>query len=228
MMRSGSGAPFPDLPPTGQAPAAEAGQEGEGIASQSREGSAFPTPMDQDAMLRLRDMHLAPYIKLATGLIGKPRRSGGNMFRHQLDTMTILMDYGYIDSVLLKASVIHDLLEDIPDFDRDLILSIDRESTAVYKLVLEVTRRPIESKADFLARIRDFGSPRARVLKCADRISNMISLGYVTDVQFARRYTDETETYIFPIARLADARMLAELEELVATRRESLARRFEI
>jgi len=184
--------------------------------------------MDVDAMLRLKEMHLAPYMQLATALIGKRRRSGGNMFRHQIDTFGILMDYGYIDSVLLKASMVHDLLEDVPGFDRDLLLEIDEESPDVYKLVLEVTRRPIETKADFLERIRAFGSDKARVLKSADRISNMISLGYVTDVAFVRRYTDETEKLVFPIAELADGRMLDELRELVATRREYLARRFEI
>jgi (p)ppGpp synthase/HD superfamily hydrolase len=184
--------------------------------------------MDVDDMLRLKQMHLAPYMQLATALIGNLRRSGGNMFRHQLDTMAILIDYGYIDSVLLKASIVHDLIEDVPGFDRDRILEIDDESAEVLKLVLEVTRRPIEVKAEFLARIRDFGSDKARVLKSADRISNMISLGYVTDVEFVRRYTDETESQVFPIAELADERMLAELKDLVATRREYLARMFEI
>ena len=56
----------------------------------------------------------------------------------------------------------------------------------------------------------------------------MISLGYVTDIEFVRRYTDETEKQVFPIAELADERMLDELKELVETRREYLARRFEI
>jgi GTP pyrophosphokinase len=184
--------------------------------------------MDKDDMLRLKRMHLAPYMQLATALIGNLRRSGGNMFRHQLDTMAILIDYGYIDSILLKASVIHDLIEDVPGFDRDRILEIDDESAEVYKLVLEVTRRQIETKAEFLERIREFGSDKARVLKSADRISNMISLGYVTDVEFVKRYTDETENLIFPIAALADERMLGELKELVATRREYLSRMFEI
>jgi len=184
--------------------------------------------MDESSMRRLREIHLAPYIQLATSLIGKPRRSGGNMFRHQLDTMSILMDYGYIDSILLKASVIHDLIEDIPDTDRDYILSIDKESADVYRLVLEVTRRPIETKVEFLARIREFGSMRAKVLKSADRISNMISLGYVTDVGFIQRYTDETENHVVPIARLVNQRMLAELKDLVTTRREYLSRQFEI
>jgi GTP pyrophosphokinase len=189
---------------------------------------AVPAPagdpsMAEDAMIRLKKMHLAPYIQLATSLIGKRRRSGGNMFRHQIDTMAILMDYGYIDSILLKASVIHDLLEDLPDFDRDLLLEIDDEAPEVYKLVLEVTRRPVESKAEFLGRILEYGSARSQVLKCADRISNMISLGYVTDVEFVRRYTDETEQAIFPMADRADPRMAAELRELVTTRREILA-----
>ena len=184
--------------------------------------------MDLDDMLRLKEMHLAPYMQLATALIGNRRRSGGNMFRHQIDTFGILIDYGYIDSVLLKASVIHDLIEDVPGFDRDRILEIDDESSDVFKLVLEVTRRPIETKVEFLARICDYGSSKARVLKSADRISNMISLGYVTDVEFVRRYTDETENQVFPIAELADGRMLDELKELVETRREYLSRRFEI
>jgi len=184
--------------------------------------------MDKDDMLRLKRMHLAPYMQLATALIGNLRRSGGNMFRHQLDTMAILIDYGYIDSILLKASVIHDLVEDVPGFDRNLILEIDEESAEVLKLVLEVTRRPIETKAEFLTRIREFGSDKSRVLKSADRISNMISLGYVTDVEFVKRYTDETENLIFPIAALADQRMLKELVELVTTRREYLSRMFEI
>ena len=182
--------------------------------------------MAQDDMLRLKNMHLAPYIQLASILIGKRRRSGGNMFRHQIDTLGILMDYGYIDSVLLKASVIHDLLEDVPDFDRDRILAIDDESGEVFKLVLEVTRRPVESKPEFLTRILQYGSESALVLKTADRISNMISLGYATAVEFIKRYTDETEAYIYPIAAKANREMLAELSELVATRRDLLERCF--
>ncbi len=190
--------------------------------------SPRPETMAQEEMIRLKSMHLAPYIQLATALIGKRRRSGGNMFRHQIDTFGILMDYGYIDSVLLKAAVIHDLVEDVPDLDRDRILEIDDESQAVYQLVLEVTRRPVEPKHAFLTRILEYGSPRALVLKSADRISNMISLGYTTDVAFIRRYADETEQFVYPIAQKANKEMLDELVELVATRREFLARCFEI
>ncbi|MDR3167384.1 MAG: hypothetical protein LBT93_05525 [Treponema sp.] len=176
--------------------------------------------MTTEEMLRLKGTHLAPYIQLATVLIGKTREGGGNMFRHQLDTMATLIDYGYIDSVILKASVIHDVLEDIPDFNHNLITSIDYESPAVYDLVLEVTRFPGETKAEFLTRILEGGSRNAKVLKVADRISNMISLGFVINPEFINRYTEETVHYIFPIAEEVDKTMFSELQSLVESRRK--------
>ena len=84
--------------------------------------------MNHNEMLMLKGIYLAPYMQIATVLIGKQRHAGGNMFRHQLDTMAILLDYGYIDSVLLKASVIHDVIEDVPDFNHNEILQVDSES----------------------------------------------------------------------------------------------------
>ena len=91
--------------------------------------------MNHNEMLMLKGIYLAPYMQIATVLIGKQRHAGGNMFRHQLDTMAILLDYGYIDSVLLKASVIHDVIEDVPDFNHNEILQVDSESGQVLGFV---------------------------------------------------------------------------------------------
>ena len=176
--------------------------------------------MTTEEMIRLRETHLAPYMQLATVLIGKTREGGGNMFRHQLDTMAILVDYGYIDSVLLKASIVHDVIEDIPDFNHNRLFSIDYEGPSVYALVQEVTRRQNETKAEFLTRIYDAGSLNAKILKVADRISNMISLGFVNNIEFVIRYTDETERYIFPIAETVNPFMLIELQWLAESRRK--------
>jgi (p)ppGpp synthase/HD superfamily hydrolase len=178
--------------------------------------------MNTQDMLVLKGIYLAPYMQLATALIGKERHAGGNMFRHQIDTMGTLIDYGYIDSVLLKAAVIHDVLEDIPDFNRNQILEIDSESGQVYDLVMEVTKLEGQSKPDYLKRIIQKGSHKAKVLKCADRISNMISLGFVTDPNFIERYCDETELYIFPIALEVNFDMYQELIQLVISRRQYL------
>lgn len=178
--------------------------------------------MDDLNMNQLGKMRIAPYMQLATALIGKARHAGGNMFRHQMDTLAILIDYGYIDSVLLKASVVHDTVEDIEDFDRNLIVKADKEGQAVLDLVLEVTRREDEDKKQFLKRILRSGSPKAKILKCADRISNMISLGYVTDPKFIERYCDETEYFLLPMALEVDYNMYQELIELIRTRRRYL------
>ncbi len=178
--------------------------------------------MDDLNMNQLGKMRIAPYMQLATALIGKARHAGGNMFRHQMDTLAILIDYGYIDSVLLKASVVHDTVEDIEDFDRNLIVKADKEGQAVLDLVLEVTRREDEDKKQFLKRILRSGSPKAKILKCADRISNMISLGYVTDPKFIERYCDETEYYLLPMALEVDFNMYNELISLLMTRRRYL------
>ena len=174
-------------------------------------------------MFHLKSTFLAPYIQLATALIGKTREGGGNMFRHQLDTMATLIDYGYIDSVLLKAAVVHDLIEDVPDFNRNLLLQADYESADVYELVMEVTRGLEESKPAFLTRVLEAGSRNAKILKVADRISNMISLGFVINTEFIHRYTEETIQYVFPIAERVDKAMFSELQSLVESRRKYIS-----
>ncbi|MCR4790501.1 MAG: hypothetical protein K5839_05425 [Treponemataceae bacterium] len=181
-----------------------------------------PNQMDSQHMIQLKNIFLAPYMQISTMLIGKARHAGGNMFRHQMDTLAILIDYGYIDSVLLKASVVHDTVEDIPNFDKNMIINVDSEGQQVLDLVMEVTRREDEDKKAFLKRILDTGSQKAKILKCADRISNMISLGFVTDPKFIERYCDETEFFLLPMALEIDYNMYQELIDLIVTRRRYL------
>jgi (p)ppGpp synthase/HD superfamily hydrolase len=165
---------------------------------------------------------LAPYIVKAMALIGVGRRAGSNMFRHQIGTLAILLDYKTADPVLLKASVIHDLFEDaatMPGVTESEISQIDSDGRAVYELVMEVTIRIVgdvrEPKAEYLCRIMQEGSPRAKLLKLADRISNLTSLGYLYDVGFVKRYLAETRTCILPYAHEVNPDMFRELSDLV-------------
>ena len=174
---------------------------------------------------------MAPYIVKAMALIGVKRRAGSNMFRHQISTMGILLDYKIVDPVLLKAAVIHDLFEDaagLPGVSEEEISRIDADGPAVYALVMEVTHRGgdlREPKADYLLRIMRNGSARARVLKLADRISNITALGFVHDVAFVSRYLNETRTYILPYAEKVNRDMLRELSDLVENREKQLVAR---
>jgi GTP pyrophosphokinase len=173
----------------------------------------------------LRNLTLAPYIVKAMALIGVKRRGGSNMFRHQLSTMAILLDYKIMDPVLLKASVIHDLFEDastMPGVSEEEIIRLDADGPAVYALVREVTLRGVgggkEAKAEYLLRIMRTGSANARTLKLADRISNLTALGFVHDRAFVRRYLDETREYILPYAEHVNRDMFRELSDLVENR----------
>lgn len=173
---------------------------------------------------KLKNLVLAPYIVKATALIGKQRGVGGNQFRHALATMAILIDYKLIDDyVLLKAAVIHDLLEDVPETDEKELRQIDDQANQVIDLVLEVTRRKGMSKATFLKNILEKGSRSAKILKVADRISNLTDLHRD---QYSRKkmeeYLNQTEKYILPMALEVNPNMAIELTDLIEKRRKQM------
>ena len=177
----------------------------------------------------LRKVILAPYITKATALIGVRRKSGSNMFRHQISTLGILLDYKMTDPVLLKASVIHDLFEDgahLPGVMEEEIRRLDTDGPAVYELVMEVSIRRVngekEPKAEFLQRIMKTGSSQAKILKLADRISNLFALGFVHESDFIRKYLQETKAFILPYAQAVNPDMFIELSDLVKSREKML------
>jgi (p)ppGpp synthase/HD superfamily hydrolase len=163
----------------------------------------------------LKNLVLAPYILKATALISISRKVGGNQFRHSFSTLGILLDYKYFkDSILLKASLLHDLLEDLPETQVDVV-----------NLVLEVTKVREESKLQYLQRVLENGSRYAKILKCADRISNLTDLHRDTHPdQKISDYLNQTEQYILPMAGQVNADMVIELTDLIARRRDILRR----
>jgi (p)ppGpp synthase/HD superfamily hydrolase len=186
--------------------------------------------MQPDWVRQLSRIRLAPYICKARALIGVPRIGGENMFRHQMMTLTVLLDYLIIDSVLLKAAIIHDIAEDawdLPGLSREEIASIDAEGAQVFDLMIEVTRRiddqgQKEPKSKFLKRIMESGTNRAKLLKLADRISNLVSLGYVHDRGFVEKILDETRECILPFSNAINADMDRELRDLITSRERNL------
>lgn len=66
------------------------------------------------------------------------------------------------------------------------------------------------------------GSSRARILKLADRISNITALGFVHDAEFVERYLHETKAYILPHAEPVSPDMFRELSDLVESREQML------
>jgi hypothetical protein len=171
---------------------------------------------------QLVNMVIAPYVQKATALRGIKRHVGGNQFRHALSTYAILIDYHYVDQVLLKASVIHDIFEDVRCVSFDEITNLDKDGPSVLQLVLEVTKKKEESKDIYLERLLLKGSENAKTLKCADRISNLTDLHPdIFEKEFIKRYLEETKKWVIPMAEQVNRNMLYELEDLLH-RRETL------
>lgn len=165
---------------------------------------------------------ISPYFTISLNLKSKPRRGGGNMFRHQVETFAILLEYGYTDPVLLKSALIHDIIEDgdlSGDLDFHQISEKDEDWPVVLSLVHEVSQRKNggkpELKTVFLLRIMTQGSEKARVLKLADRISNLIGLPLTRDPEFMDKYVRETIQYIMPFSETIDPQMAVELKDRI-------------
>jgi len=171
----------------------------------------------------LAGMVIAPYLQKATALRGVKRYVGGNQFRHAFATLAILIDYHYMDAVLLKASVIHDLIEDVKCTSYDEIRGIDKDGQQVLELVLEVTRRKPENKEEFLRRILMEGSDNAKILKCADRISNLTDLHPdIFDKEYIKNMIADTRKWVVPMAAKVNQDMLFELQDLLKRRDSNL------
>ena len=165
---------------------------------------------------------LAPYILKSTALIGVRRKCGGNQFRHQFAVLGILLDYKYFDdSVLLKASLLHDILEDWGEEQIEAIRAIDSDGSAVIDLVKEVSKSKDESKEVYLKRLLETGSDRAKILKCADRISNLTDMHLDTHTSGKiSTYLEHTEKYIIPMAlSVSNIDFVKELADLIIQRR---------
>jgi (p)ppGpp synthase/HD superfamily hydrolase len=89
-------------------------------------------------------------------------------------------------------------------------------------VTIRITNGVREAKSEYLLRVMQRGSRQAKLLKLADRISNITALGYVHDIEFVRRYLQETREYILPYAEQIDANMFRELSDLVESRGQLL------
>jgi (p)ppGpp synthase/HD superfamily hydrolase len=178
--------------------------------------------MNNEETQQLQGMVFAPYIQKATELIGYSRKVGGNQFRHAMATLAILIDYHYTDEILLKGAIIHDLIEDTPQVNFDDIISIDHHGREVLNLVVEVSCIN-ETKIEYLARLKEKGSLRAKILKVADRISNLTDLHRdIFEEDYILNYLYETMQYVYPIALEVNEDMAFELKDLIDRRRRLL------
>ena len=103
---------------------------------------------------------------------------------------------------------------------------IDDQANKVVDLVLEVTRPPKMEKEIFLKNILEEGSRNAKIIKVADRISNLTDLhrDYYSKKKMSD-YLDQTEKYVLPMAIQVNNDMAIELKDLIEKRRKQMSER---
>jgi GTP pyrophosphokinase len=149
-----------------------------------------------------------PALSKAIGLArqvhaGALRDEGTPYVSHPMRVALILLDeLGVSDRVLVCAAVLHDVIEDSPTVTYDQLLSQFGPSVAgtVRCLTDEFKRSGLpraERRALYLARIAR-AEADCLIVKVCDRIDNLRSLAYTTDVEKRSRMMRETETILLP------------------------------
>ncbi|MCX6646048.1 MAG: bifunctional (p)ppGpp synthetase/guanosine-3',5'-bis(diphosphate) 3'-pyrophosphohydrolase [bacterium] len=154
------------------------------------------------------------------------RKSGDPFISHPLETASILADFR-LDTAVVAAALLHDILEDTSVTEDDLrrefgeeILSLVQGVTKLSRLEEDLPSGTSDKQADNMANMimamaRDI---RVVLIKMADRLHNMRTLQYL-EPERQVRIAKETLEYFAPLAhRLGMGAMRWELEDLAFKR----------
>jgi hypothetical protein len=187
--------------------------------------------MENSQLELLKSISVAKYIMLIDSLKCIPRRIGGNQMRHSLAVFGICLDYVLYDSICLKLSLCHDLLEDHPNREYEYnkikwqIREADEDGPAVLECVEEITIGYGENKEDYLKRLLTSKNDRVKIIKGADRIANFTDLNTdFTDMEKIEATCTHTQKYVIPMLesvtmyRYQAENMIIELKDLIKNR----------
>jgi GTP pyrophosphokinase/guanosine-3',5'-bis(diphosphate) 3'-pyrophosphohydrolase len=158
------------------------------------------------------------------------RASGDPYFAHPIEVAGILTDYK-LDTATIVTALLHDVIEDTEvsraEIDRVFGHEIGELVEGVTKLSrLEATadhKRQAENLRKFILAVsRDV---RVLLVKLADRLHNMRTLGFIASAAKRERIARETLDIYAPLARsIGCHRICSELEELAFTHLNPVAR----
>jgi GTP diphosphokinase / guanosine-3',5'-bis(diphosphate) 3'-diphosphatase len=153
---------------------------------------------------------------------GQFRKSNEPYIFHPVEVMRILAQLGF-ESNILAAALLHDVVEDNPNFTYDKVREIsNREVADIVDAVTSIKKdlHPGLSKNDIdtMSFVKLFNSAQknkfAFYIKLADRIHNLRTIQSM-DSEKQMKKAIETETILLPIARELNANFfISELEDL--------------
>ena len=127
------------------------------------------------------------------------RYDGSDYYMHCVDVTNFLLAYGVTDQETITASLLHDVVEDLPDYTCELIARLFSENAARYVALVSKKKnldyhdhQVLQNYLDLIAE-----DPHAALIKTADRMHNMYSL---EDATMEKRYRKalETEEFFIP------------------------------
>lgn len=131
---------------------------------------------------------------------GYTRLNGTDFYFHLVDVTQKLLNAGIRDEHIITASLLHDLVEDVPSYSIEDIKELFNEEVA-YMVELVTKDEDVDYKnnpeelANYLDRISQHVG--ASLIKCSDRVHNF---GTLLEASTEKQYEKaiETETYFFP------------------------------
>jgi guanosine-3',5'-bis(diphosphate) 3'-pyrophosphohydrolase len=158
------------------------------------------------------------------------RASGDPYFAHPIEVAGILTDYR-LDTASIVTALLHDVIEDTPVSREDIeglfgaeIAELVEGVTKLSRLELtaEHTRQAENLRKFILAISKDV---RVLMVKLADRLHNMRTLGFIPEAARRERIARETIDIYAPLARsIGCHRICTELEELAFKHLNPIAR----
>lgn len=134
---------------------------------------------------------------------GQYRKSGEPYFTHPLKVCSTLISYGIDDDVTLAAAILHDVLEDcgeqLPEGGQSLIEEYGIAPEVVETISLLSKRSGLNDQELGVYFRKIEKSPRAALIKLADRLHNSGSLYTFTDEKM-KKYLRESRLFMIPMA----------------------------
>jgi len=102
----------------------------------------------------------------------------------------------------VQAALLHDVIEDVEELEQDWnTLSIRKVksefSSNTISIVDDCSRAPDVSRDDFMVAIKGLTWP-SKIIKCLDRLHNLIRAFSITDASYIERYIAETKEVYLP------------------------------
>ena len=136
---------------------------------------------------------------------GQTRKgSGEDYINHPLAVATELLSSGVYDEDVISAAFLHDVLEDTMITPTDLLeKGVTPQTLRIVQLLTKPKAIEGESDEEFNGRyysaiMRDY---RAELVKCADRVHNLSTMGECWGPDKIKSYIAEAESYVMPMLK---------------------------